>query len=114
MNSCKLRNNSSAKWTGNGGSSFGSNGRQCPAQRAKKPVSAIEAAGCDLDTFDPDQVHTEYKCPSCSALLEQVVPVFAVGSPWHWRSNHSWLQEQLRKANVFDEQLGNYPKTSLT
>jgi hypothetical protein len=75
----------------------------CPA--CKRPVNAFDAAGIDLDAYDFGATEYEYRCPACGARLEQVVPLFASGgSLWHWHLQDAWLQEQLRKAQAFDQQ----------
>jgi hypothetical protein len=75
----------------------------CPA--CKRPVNAFDAAGIDLDAYDFGATKYEYRCPSCDARLEQVVPLFSGGSTlWHWHLQNDWLQEQLRKAKAFDQQ----------
>ena len=75
----------------------------CPA--CKQPVSALDAAGIDLDAYDFGQTLSSYQCPGCRAELEQVVPLFPAGGHlWHWQLKENWLQEQLRKAKAFDQQ----------
>src|SRR5262245_12890366 len=75
----------------------------CPACR--QPVSALDAAGVDLDDYDFGQSKCSYRCPGCGAGLEQVVPLFPAGGPlWHWQLQDHWLQGQLLKARDFDNQ----------
>jgi hypothetical protein len=74
----------------------------CPA--CQQPVNAFDAAGIDLDAYDFGATRYEYRCPSCGARLEQVVPLFPSGGLWHWHLQNDWLQEQLRKAKAFDQQ----------
>jgi hypothetical protein len=75
----------------------------CPA--CKKSCNVFEAAGIDLDSYDFGATELSYRCPHCSAELEQVVPLFpAFGHVWHWHLKESWLREQLRKARAFDQQ----------
>jgi hypothetical protein len=75
----------------------------CPA--CKQPVNAFDAAGIDLDAYDFGATQYAYRCPSCGAHLEQVVPLFPGGSTlWHWHLQNDWLQEQLAKAKAFDQQ----------
>src|SRR5439155_2209738 len=77
----------------------------CPA--CKKPISIFDAAGIDIDAYDFGKTPYAYRCPGCGAELEQVVPFIAIGNSWNWRLKDSWLQEQLRKANAFDQQNPN-------
>jgi hypothetical protein len=75
----------------------------CPACKVK--VNALDAAGIDIDAYDFGKTQHSYRCPDCSADLEQIVPMIAGGgSLWYWQLKHSWLQEELRKAKAFDEQ----------
>jgi hypothetical protein len=75
----------------------------CPA--CKTPVDAFSAAGIDVDAYDFGATQHNYRCPTCGAELDQVVPLFTGGGHvWHWQLNDSWLQEQLRKAKAFDQQ----------
>jgi len=77
--------------------------KPCPA--CKRLVNAFDAAGIDLDSYDFGVTKYEYRCSSCSARLEQVVPLFASGgSLWHWQLEEAWLQEQLNKARAHDRQ----------
>jgi hypothetical protein len=73
----------------------------CPACLA--PADAISAAGIDVDEYRFGEVKHEYRCPSCGAELEQVVPAFALGPPWHWALKHAWLAQELEKARLFDQ-----------
>jgi hypothetical protein len=72
----------------------------CPA--CLQPVNAIAAAGIEIDGYRFGQVKHEYRCPHCQAELEQIVPAFAVGPPWHWQLKHSWLAQRLEKARLYD------------
>jgi hypothetical protein len=75
----------------------------CPA--CKNSFNAFDAAGIDQDSYDFGATELSYRCPHCSAELEQVVPLFpGLGHVWHWHLKESWLQEQLRKAKAFDQQ----------
>ena len=75
----------------------------CPA--CKEPVSYFQAAGIDPDAYDFGATRHDCRCPTCGAELEQVVPFIASGgASWYWQLKDSWLQEQLRKARLFDEQ----------
>ena len=75
----------------------------CPA--CKTPVDAITAAGIDLDDYDFGTTTYSYRCPSCRAELDQIVPAFpASASIWLWQLKDSWLQQQLKKAKAFDQQ----------
>ena len=73
----------------------------CPA--CLTPTDAIPAAGIGVDEYRFGEVEHQYRCPSCGAELEQVVPAFAVGPPWHWQIKHSWLAQRLEKARLFDQ-----------
>ena len=73
----------------------------CPA--CKEKVNIFDAAGIDIDTHDFGKTRYEYRCPHCSAELEEVVPFIAIGNHWHWELKDSWLQNQLHKAKMFDE-----------
>jgi hypothetical protein len=80
----------------------------CPA--CKRPVNALDAAGIEVDAYDFGKTNYRYRCPGCSAQLEQVVPVFpSGGSLWHWQLEDSWLQEQLHKARAFDQRQPDQP-----
>jgi len=72
----------------------------CPA--CLTPTDAISAAGIEIDEYRFGEVQHEYRCPHCGAELEQVVPAFAVGPPWHWALKHAWLAERLEKARLYD------------
>jgi hypothetical protein len=74
----------------------------CPA--CKHAVNVFDAAGIDLDAYEFGKSQYAFRCPSCSAELDQVVP-FVAGGPhlWHWQLEGAWLQEQLRKAKAFDQ-----------
>src|SRR3954468_981185 len=72
----------------------------CPACQA--PVDALTAAGVDIDQFDFGRTRLKYRCPSCAAELEQVMPFVAVGPGWFWTLNHDWLAERLAEARVYD------------
>ena len=77
--------------------------RPCPA--CKQPVSALDAAGVDLDAYDFGQSKYSYRCPGSGADLEQVAPLFPAGGPlWHWQLEEQWLQRQLHRARDFDRQ----------
>lgn len=74
----------------------------CPA--CLKPTDAISAAGIGIDDYRFDAViGHDYRCPSCRAQLEQVVPVLSVGPPWHWQLRQTWLTQRLEKARLYDE-----------
>jgi len=76
-----------------------------PRPACKRPVNVFDAAGIDIDSYDFGATKYEYHCTGCSALLEQVVPLFASGgSLWHWHLDEAWLQEQLNKARAHDRQ----------
>jgi len=83
----------------------------CPA--CKTPVSALDAAGIDADGYDFGQTHHRYQCPICGARLVQIVPPISSGYPfWHWQLEDSWVEEQLRKARAFDQQVGSKPSST--
>lgn len=73
---------------------------QCPA--CLQRTNAIVAAGIEIDDYRFGAVKHDYCCPHCQAELEQVVPAFSVGPPWHWQLKHSWLTERLEKARLSD------------
>jgi uncharacterized protein (UPF0212 family) len=74
----------------------------CPA--CKTPVDAISAAGIDLDAYDFGTTRYSYRCPTCSAEVDQVVPLFPGGGHvWLWQLKESWLQAQRQKAKAFDQ-----------
>jgi hypothetical protein len=73
----------------------------CPA--CLTPVNALDAAGIEVDEYRFGEVKHDYRCPHCAAELEQVVPAFAVGPPWHWQIRHAWLAERLEKARLYDK-----------
>ena len=74
----------------------------CPA--CLTPTDAISAAGVGINGYRFDEVvRHDYRCPSCGAELEQVVPVLSVGPPWHWQIRHAWLIQRLEKARLYDE-----------
>jgi hypothetical protein len=73
----------------------------CPA--CLRRTDAITAAGVGVDAYRFGAVKYDYQCPHCGAELEQVVPAFSVGPPWHWQIKHSWLAQRLEKARQFDE-----------
>lgn len=52
----------------------------CPA--CKKPVNAFAAAGITIDNYDFGKAEHFYRCPSCAAEPEQVVPAFSLGPLW--------------------------------
>lgn len=74
----------------------------CPACRT--PVNVFAAAGIDLDAYDFGATLLAYRCPSCRAELDQVVPFFPAPHPWLWVLKPAWLREQLRKAAASDDQ----------
>lgn len=73
----------------------------CPA--CKKAVNAFNAAGITIDDYDFGKTERPYRCPSCEAELEQVVPLFSIGPLWHWQLRQEWLHRQLEKAKAADE-----------
>jgi hypothetical protein len=74
----------------------------CPA--CKTPVDAFSATGIDVDAYDFGATRHDYRCPICSAELDQVEPLFPGGGHvWLWQLKDSWLQEQLSKAKAFDQ-----------
>ncbi|MFO0881287.1 MAG: hypothetical protein U0840_28610 [Gemmataceae bacterium] len=74
----------------------------CPA--CLRPLDALTAAGGDIDSYRFSADTPVYHCPDCGAVLDRVVPIFAIGPGWHWQLNHSWLADRLRKARLYDEQ----------
>jgi hypothetical protein len=74
----------------------------CPACR--HPINVFDAAGIDIDAYDFGKTEYEYRCRTCQAELEQVVPFIASGPLWRWQLRETWLQDQLRKAKTFDQQ----------
>jgi hypothetical protein len=75
----------------------------CPACR--QPVNVFDAARINVDAYDFGVTRYDFRCPGCSAELEQIIPLVAFGRClWHWELKNSWLQEQFRKARAFDEQ----------
>src|SRR5262245_9335849 len=74
----------------------------CPACR--KPVDALAAPGTDIDAYDFGQSPREYRCPTCGAGLELVVPFIATGGRgWHWQPQQHWLAERLHKAKLYEQ-----------
>jgi hypothetical protein len=73
----------------------------CPA--CLQPADAISAAGIGVDEYRFGQVKHDYRCPHCGAELEQIVPAFALGPPWHWALKHAWLAFELEKARLYDQ-----------
>lgn len=74
----------------------------CPA--CQNPLNLFVAAGIGIDEFDFGATPYHFSCPGCRAELEQVVPVVAIGPPWHWTLKPDWLRSQLEKAKAWDEQ----------
>jgi hypothetical protein len=75
----------------------------CPA--CKTPVDAFSAAGIDIDAYDFGTTCYSYRCTSCIAELDQVVPLFSGGGHvWLWQLKDCWLQEQVGKGKAFDPQ----------
>lgn len=77
----------------------------CPA--CLRPLDALTAAGTDIDSYRFGAETSIYRCPDCGAVLERVVPFFAIGLGWHWQLNHPWLAERLRRARLYD---GEHPE----
>ena len=77
----------------------------CPACQTK--VNLFDAAGIDIDNYDFGNTKHAYRCPSCGAELEQVIPIIAISGHWLWRLKQSWLQEVMRKARAFDQLQAN-------
>jgi hypothetical protein len=73
----------------------------CPACR--ELVDALTASGLDVDRFEFGVETPPFRCPHCSAVLEQVVPLVAAGSLWHWQVNHDWLKDMLHKARLHEK-----------
>jgi hypothetical protein len=71
----------------------------CPACR--EPVDALTASGLDIERFEFGVETPPFHCPHCGAVLEQVVPLVAAGSLWHWQVNHDWLEDLLHKACLY-------------
>ncbi|HEY1377731.1 MAG TPA: hypothetical protein VGF55_13110 [Gemmataceae bacterium] len=74
----------------------------CPACQA--PVDALAAAGVGVDRYDFGRADRAFRCPSCAAALEQVVPVLAVGPGWFWELDRDWLAGRLAKARQYDRE----------
>jgi hypothetical protein len=70
--------------------------RPCPG--CQQPVNVFDAAGIDLDAYDFGATPYAYRCPTCGAELEQVVPFLAGETPWHWQPKTSRPPEQRRQA----------------
>jgi hypothetical protein len=79
----------------------------CPCCR--NGVNALEAAGTDVEQYDFSMPKVAFRCPHCTAELEQVVAAFTVAALWHWELQPEWLRQQLDKARRFDEQAGHDP-----
>jgi len=76
----------------------------CPACQA--PIDSIAAAGLTIDQYDFGRTTPTYRCPHCTAVLERVVPVVAVGPGWSWQLHRDWLAERLAKARAYDRDRG--------
>jgi hypothetical protein len=73
----------------------------CPA--SGRGLSFFDAARIDIDEYDSDSVtRHDCVCP-CGAELEQIVPAFPGGQPWHWKFKDDWLRAQLAKARAYDQ-----------
>ena len=67
----------------------------------------IASAGIDIDSYDFGTTRHTYRCQSCGAELEQVIPIIAISGHWLWCLKQSWFQQMMRKANAFDPQQAN-------
>src|SRR5437016_5471003 len=76
-------------------------GAVMPCPSCKKPINAFDASGIRLDDYNFGKTEHPYRCPTCGAELEQVVPAFSIGPLWHWQLKEAWLQRQLAKAREF-------------
>ena len=74
----------------------------CPA--CSTPLSALTAAGTDIDAYQFGEQKCAFRCPQCMAELEQIVPLFGSGPGWYWQLKRDWLAERLRKANLYDQE----------
>ena len=73
----------------------------CPACAA--PVGALAAAGVEVDDYAFGAETRPFHCPSCGAVLEQVVPFIALGPPWHRALDREWLGGRLQRARLCDQ-----------
>jgi hypothetical protein len=79
-------------------------GQPMPCPACQKPINVFDAAGIPLDAYDFGKTNHAYRCATCGAELEQVVPAFSIGPLWSWQLKADWLQRQLDKAREFDRQ----------
>jgi hypothetical protein len=56
--------------------------RPCPD--CGRPLNQFQAAGLEIDQYDPDGPDPPLYCPECQTELEQVVPLFPRGPLWSW------------------------------
>jgi len=75
----------------------------CPACAA--PAGALAAAGVDVNDYAFGAEERSFRCPSCGAALEQVVPFVAIGPAWHRALDRQWLAGRLQRARLYEQLL---------
>ncbi len=74
----------------------------CPA--CQTPTNFFAAASIHINDYDFGATEAKFVCPRCKAQLERVVPVIGFSRPWYWDLNQEWLEWQLDKTRMWDEQ----------